>query len=196
MRPGSPSGLGRRVRLDSLLGLDGTPDRVAASLALGVAIGLSPFVGIQSAITLGLAALLRLPFANVLLASYVSNPLTVLPILAAEYGLGRLLMSPAFDRSRPIAWEAIAAGEPRAFFGSFRALDLQALLLGGLVCSVAAGLLSYVLLRRLLGRRATPEALPSPSADRSSRRPEARAASLPTRPGAPESLSAPPPGRR
>lgn len=67
----------------------GSPLRVASSVSLGLFIGLTPFWGLQVAMTLGLAHVLRLSKTVAVLAAHVSFPLMIPPITYAALVLGR-----------------------------------------------------------------------------------------------------------
>ena len=92
--------LGRRLRRDLGRAIDwfrrqeGSPGHQARGLALGVFIGCLPIFGFQMLLGAGLAGPLR---ANRLLAvagTWISNPVTNLPLFWLNYQLGSLLMGP------------------------------------------------------------------------------------------------------
>ncbi|NJK39080.1 MAG: DUF2062 domain-containing protein [Oscillatoriales cyanobacterium RM1_1_9] len=126
--------------------LAGEPDYLARGLALGVFAGWFPFFGLQIAFGIGLASLFR---GHPLLAAagtWVSNPLTYVPIYLFNYQVGLwLLGAPAipFDLNQLLAAERIWD----------LGLDFAAaLLLGccvvGIVCALVAYFLSFKLICR------------------------------------------------
>ena len=73
---------------------DGSPAHRARGLAAGVFTGCLPFFGLQIVLGVALAATIR---GNRILAAagtWISNPLTTLPICWLNYQLGALLIGP------------------------------------------------------------------------------------------------------
>lgn len=70
----------------------GTPGRVAASVGLGLFMGLTPLWGLQIALTIVLSHLLGLSKTIAVVASNISFPLTIPPILYGSLVLGRLAL--------------------------------------------------------------------------------------------------------
>lgn len=67
---------------------------LARGMAVGVFIGLTPTVGIQTLLMLGACLLLRANFPAAFLASWISNPVTVPPLYFAFGVLGEALFQP------------------------------------------------------------------------------------------------------
>lgn len=84
----------RRIRLVylKLLRLQGHPEVVAKGLAVGVFAGCFPFFGIQSLIGLFLATIFRGSRVAALAATWISNPLTYVPLYVFNYKIGKLLL--------------------------------------------------------------------------------------------------------
>jgi len=81
-------------RLRWLWQQDGSPGHRARGLAAGVFTGCLPFFGLQIVLGVALAATIR---GNRILAAagtWISNPLTTLPICWLNYQLGALLIGP------------------------------------------------------------------------------------------------------
>lgn len=78
--------------LKSLLALNDSPRAIAMGIAVGMFVGLTPTVGIQTLIVVSLAALTRrFWYFNVAAAcatTYVSNPVTMVPMYYAWFRLG------------------------------------------------------------------------------------------------------------
>lgn len=89
----------RRSRLVYLrfLRLRGKPEVVAKGLAVGVFAGCFPFLGLQSLIGIFLATLLRGSKVAAIAATWISNPLTYVPIFVFNYKLGKLLLGTKDD---------------------------------------------------------------------------------------------------
>lgn len=73
----------------------GSPLRVAASVALGLFVGLAPVWGFQVVLTLALAHLLGASKPIAVVAAHISFPLLIPPILVASLVLGRALLGDA-----------------------------------------------------------------------------------------------------
>ncbi|MCA9049228.1 MAG: DUF2062 domain-containing protein [Planctomycetaceae bacterium] len=81
-----------RVLLRSVLALDDSPHAIALGTAIGFFVGLTPSVGIQTIMILALVVVLRpVCYFNstaAMLSTYVSNPLTMVPLYYFWYRLG------------------------------------------------------------------------------------------------------------
>lgn len=81
-----------RVLLRSVLALDDSPHAIALGASIGIFVGLTPSVGIQTILIVALALLCRrFVYFNVtaaMLSTYVSNPLTMVPMYYFWYRLG------------------------------------------------------------------------------------------------------------
>ncbi len=84
----------RRFRLTylRLLRLRGKPRAIATGLAIGVFTGFFPFFGLQTFIGVVLAALFRSSKVAAAAATWISNPLTYVPIFIFNYKVGKLLL--------------------------------------------------------------------------------------------------------
>jgi hypothetical protein len=83
---------GVRDRLRHVFGADEPPARVAAAWALGIGLGLSPFLGLHTLIGLLLAVVLRLNKIDVLLGTMISNPWVLTAYFPISVALGQLLL--------------------------------------------------------------------------------------------------------
>ena len=72
--------------------LRGQPKVVAKGLAVGVFAGCFPFLGLQSLIGVFLATLFRGSKVAAIAATWISNPLTYVPIFVFNYKLGKVLL--------------------------------------------------------------------------------------------------------
>ena len=93
-RKSSSNCLVRRIRLIylKLFRLRGKPIVVAKGLALGIFAGCFPFFGLQSVISILLAAVFRGSKVAALAATWISNPLTYVPLYVFNYKIGKLLL--------------------------------------------------------------------------------------------------------
>jgi len=78
-----------RRRLRDAVGVGGEPRRVAAAWAVGVGIGLSPLLGLHTAIALAIAFIFRLNKLDVLVGTLVANPWTLTVYFPSAVMLGR-----------------------------------------------------------------------------------------------------------
>jgi uncharacterized protein len=81
-----------RGRLRAVFGAGEPPERIAAAWALGIGIGLSPFLGLHTALALLLAVLLRLNKVDVLLGTMISNPWVLAGYFPACVVLGQWML--------------------------------------------------------------------------------------------------------
>jgi len=144
----------KRRRLQILLELMGraeAPERVAAAVALGVGVGLSPFIGFHFFVAILLAFLLRLNKFDTVLGSFAGNPWTLPPVYAMGYRLGRAVLGFPPARVPPLQWERILHHD---FWLSFRGPAfgprLASFLVGTTILAVAAGTSTYLLARGFL----------------------------------------------
>ena len=77
----------RAIRL-----LSGTPHSIALGTAIGLFVAWTPTVGIHMILVIALAVLFRASKAAGLIAVYISNPLTIVPMYWVEYKLGAIVM--------------------------------------------------------------------------------------------------------
>ena len=73
---------------------EGSPDHLARGLAIGVFIGCLPIFGLQMLVSLGLASTMRGNKFLAMAGTWISNPITNLPLFWLSYQLGTLLMGP------------------------------------------------------------------------------------------------------
>lgn len=159
----SPGRLVQRV-----LTLDDTPHSIALGTAIGMFVGLTPTVGIQMMVVLAIAAITQRLFHFNRLAGvitvYVSNPLTIVPLYAAFYYIGSLMvdapMSPAefqerFEQTLNQGWQGWFA--PLQFIFAEVAWPMVA---GSLLLATLCSIPTYPIVKRLVevkrGRQTDP----------------------------------------
>lgn len=76
-----------------VLHADDTPHRIALGVAIGTFVAITPTPGIQMALTIALAALLRANKVVGLPMTWVSNPLTAVPINLLCWRVGRAILA-------------------------------------------------------------------------------------------------------
>ncbi len=135
-----------------LLQVEDAPSRVAAAFAIGVFIAFVPILGIHTGVALLIALRFRLNKVAILLGAWVNNPWTLTPMYTAGTLLGCALLGASPGSLGAIDWKLSG----RAFYASLLA-GVRPLLLpfvvGNLVLGAAAGGATFLVLRRVLGRR-------------------------------------------
>lgn len=118
--------------------LDCPPEKMARALALGMLVGLSPYIGFHTYITVALSVWLRLPLVVMLIATHMTNPLTI-PVyftFATKFGIWILGTGISLD----INWSELT-------FRNFLNIGEQLLLpffTGTSVLSVMGAVLTYI----------------------------------------------------
>jgi uncharacterized protein (DUF2062 family) len=67
-------------------------DKLAMSYAIGIFVGFTPYIGLQTYIGIALTALFRVPFLPALLSMNVTNPITIPFIFALTTKFGMFLL--------------------------------------------------------------------------------------------------------
>jgi uncharacterized protein (DUF2062 family) len=106
---------------------------ITGGLALGVFVGVMPFVGHTPVVVLA-ALLMRVNLPVAVVATWIANPLTYGPILYGEYRLGlHLLGEPPSDLSLDLPWLELVT----SLAGAWKPLWLGALVTGVLAAGTA-----------------------------------------------------------
>ncbi|MEO1005305.1 MAG: DUF2062 domain-containing protein [Cyanobacteria bacterium J06638_38] len=129
----------RRFRLIylKLLRLSGKPKFVAKGLAVGVFAGCFPFFGIQSLVGILLATVCRGSKVAALAATWISNPLTYVPLFVFNYKIGKLLLGTKDATLPPLDIESFTAFKE---LGSTFAITL---LTGSFVVGMILAVITY-----------------------------------------------------
>ena len=78
---------------DRFVSLKGDPKTIALGFAVGTFMAFYPIIGTKHLVLVGVAALFRLHLVSMLLAhTLIMNPLTMAPILAADFYIGRWVL--------------------------------------------------------------------------------------------------------
>lgn len=129
-----------------VLHLGESPRRTALAFALGVFIAFTPTYGLHSASVFLCAWLFRLNFLALMAGALLSNPWTLLPIIAGSMWLGILLdpvgLPPNIDW---IAFNSLMwMDKPRMLWNEFRPY-LVPFVVGHVLLGIFAAVVSYVL---------------------------------------------------
>ena len=122
--------------------LRGLPEEIAKGVALGIFIGMTPTFGLQMAIALFFAYLLRENRLAAVLGVWITNPVTAPFIYAIEYEMGRILLG--MQRAHLPQELTVKA------YADLGWNVLYPLWLGGTLSGLILGALSYFLTLRLV----------------------------------------------
>src|SRR5205085_1674108 len=90
-----------RAAFRRLLALDDPPERTALAFSVGLLIAFSPLLGLHTILATALALVFRFNKVAIYTGTFVNNPfLTLVPIVAASYAVGALLINHGFISSR------------------------------------------------------------------------------------------------
>jgi uncharacterized protein (DUF2062 family) len=141
----------RLLLLLELMGRVERPERVAAAVALGVGIGLSPFIGFHFILAIVLAFLFRLNKLDAVLGSFVGNPWTLPPFFALGFRVGRWVLGYSPESLPPLRWQRILHSDFwTAFHGPAFLPRLASFLVGTTILAAAVGFGTYLVARGVL----------------------------------------------
>lgn len=142
--------------LRRILALEATPHAIAGGVAIGMFVGFTPLFGLKTLLSLGIACVLGCNPVAAVLAVTLHDVVTPFwpAILWAEFHLGAWLlgMPPAPEAATDhFAWHDLTIWSTHAF-----ERVVLPTLVGSSVFSVPAAVVSYLLTRALIRRRAAP----------------------------------------
>lgn len=121
----------RFVRMQS------SPRAIARGVAAGVFAGSFPLIGLQSVLAIAIASLIRGNKVVAAAGTFISNPLTSVPIFALNFQVGRLLLGLPMQSALPASLTDINEWINMG-------LDVAAtMMLGSLAVGIVASILSY-----------------------------------------------------
>ncbi|MCA9063387.1 MAG: DUF2062 domain-containing protein [Planctomycetaceae bacterium] len=144
-----------RAVLRMVLSLDGSPHAIALGTAIGVAIGMTPTVGIQMMLVMALAFVLspvcRFNRVAAVGAVYVSNPVTVVPLYWFLYWVGTLFVGghhTSDDFRRVLEFDGFSGWwQTVCYLGTEVGVPLG---IGTAIVAPVCGLVTYPLMRVLI----------------------------------------------
>lgn len=120
------------------------PHSVALGLALGIFIGFTPTIPIQTYIAVGLALMLRCSKIAAAAGVWISNPLTLAPFYYAEFIVGKwVLNSEAVFKLADYSLFSMLENARRA---------MEVMMVGGIVMGIPAGIVTYFITYRIVDR--------------------------------------------
>jgi uncharacterized protein (DUF2062 family) len=141
-----------------LLAVDDPPERTALAFSVGIFIAFSPFLGLHTIMATLIAFLFRFNKIAIYTGTFVNNPfLTLVPIIAASYALGALLLGRPLNLP-PEGWRLLrhphllATAYWRQLFTHLWDIVLP-FSLGGMTLSIVCSLAAYPVTLKLLRAR-------------------------------------------
>jgi uncharacterized protein len=109
-----------KKQFKKILSLDAHPGHISAGFALGVFISFTPFFGLHTGMAIVMAFIFRLNKVACLSGSWVNTPLTVVPVLAASYKLGEIMLGnkPGAFSVTKLEWSALKEYASSIILGS------------------------------------------------------------------------------
>lgn len=149
--------------LREVLAFNDTPRSIAFGAAVGIFVGLTPTGGIQTllvlAFSLTLGRVVRFNLLAAMVALYISNPLTAIPIYWCSYYVGTLFVHEDIQFAEVAS--VVQFNGFQAWWQNFSELIVgvgSTMLLGSLVVGAAGALITYPAMLWLLKmRRSRPE---------------------------------------
>lgn len=138
----------RRFRFTylKLIRLRGKPECVARGLALGVFSGCFPFFGLQSLIGIFLASICKGSKVAAIAATWISNPLTYVPLFIFNYKIGKLFLGIKDTALPPLNINSFTA------FKEQGATFAIALLIGSFIVGIILAAITYFYALAILER--------------------------------------------
>ncbi len=151
-----------RSALRNLLNLDDPPERTALAFAIGAFIGFSPLLGLHTILAVVISVVWRLNKVAVLTGSFLSNPWTIAPVVAASWAIGNLIIgSPPIEL--PQAGLSALLTSDFWFLVAAQWRQLLSFALGSVILSTAVATVSYPLMLRILRTYQRKRQLPEPN---------------------------------
>jgi len=151
-----------RSALRNLFNLDDPPERTALAFAIGAFIGFSPLLGLHTILAASISVVWRLNKVAVMTGSFLNNPWTMAPIVAASWAIGSLIIGSPPVELPQAGLSAILTTE----FWILIAAQWRQLLpfaLGSVILSTTAAAVSYPLMLYSLRTYRRKLRLPEPS---------------------------------
>ncbi|MFY9252112.1 MAG: DUF2062 domain-containing protein [Fuerstiella sp.] len=145
-----------QVLLRSVLALDDSPHSIALGVSIGIFVGLTPSVGIQTVLILAVVFLTR-PFfyfngTAAMASTYISNPLTMAPLYYFWYRLGAWFF-PGYSKTVDLSPLTTAQGLS-GWWNATCELAMQVgwpMLTGAMMTAPVGAAIAYPLTRMLVG---------------------------------------------
>lgn len=128
--------------------LRGTPEQISLGLSLGIFVGMTPFLGVHTIISVALASLFKWSKITAAIGVMITNPLTAPLIYPATYKLGAMVTL----FSNPSQWSKIF--EPGGVIGLMKSSPMIFinLFVGGVIIGLPLSFVSYYVAMYALSR--------------------------------------------
>lgn len=136
-------------KIKLILYIKDPPSKTALTFSIGLFIGMSPFLGLHTILSLGIAIIFRLNKLVILLGTYVTNPWTLIPIYTFSTFLGAKLLNRSIKMD--IDWNHITLSELVSHSGNI----LLPFVTGTLIVGAISSVLSYIVIYFILIKRKT-----------------------------------------
>ncbi len=139
-----------REQLRLMMSLDVAPRKMALTCALGVLIGMSPYVGFHTYLAIACSTLFRMPIYPLMAGAYITNPFTIPFIYALTTKLGMWLLD--MDIAFGIDWSNLNL---KVFLNTGKALLIPFIVgthVAGAILSVFTYIIVYYIMKRYKGR--------------------------------------------
>lgn len=142
----------RKFLIQKILHADDTPHAIALGAAVATFVAFLPLVGLQTVISISLAAALRANKAVCIPIVWITNPFTLVPIYGACFGLGRWVMASPQHTDSAVVLNELGQQQQlniltqefwRDFFSRLAGLGLE-LWVGCAIVGVVLGAASYL----------------------------------------------------
>lgn len=147
-----------RYQFLKVLRLKDDPHKVALGFALGVFVGFTPTIPLQTYMAIGLAFIFRGSAIAAAAAVWISNPLTLWPFYYGDFVVGKLITGSEVDFSMAEQFMSTVFSKAGGVVDLFRQSDavwtllhttwdaFVLMMLGGVVLGVPGGFLGYYLM--------------------------------------------------
>lgn len=137
-----------REKLRLILTVKESPLRLSVSFAIGVFIGMSPFLGIHTVLGIICAYLFRLNKFVTIVGVYITNPWTIIPIYTFSTWFGAKLLG--INKVIPfVDWKNITLSRLLSELGPL----LKPFFIGTLLMGFISSIISFVVLYHLIRKR-------------------------------------------
>ncbi len=133
-----------KERFKGVMSLRESPRRLAASLATGIFIGLSPLFGVHTVIAIALIYALRLNMTATMTGVYITNPFTAIPIYTFSTWTGSKVLGMEFIPG-DFDFRHVTLS---SFTGELRYL-LKPFVVGSTMVAMLAALAIYLIMHRV-----------------------------------------------
>ncbi len=137
-------------KLKLILYIKDPPSRIALTFSIGLFIGMSPLIGLHTLIALTVAIIFRLNKLVILVATYLTNPWTIVPIYTFSTLIGARLLNRSLKIE--IDWHDITFSQLLHNAGNL----LLPFVTGSIIVGFISSVLSYIIIYVILSKRRRP----------------------------------------